>query len=210
MKIAIVDYGLGNLRSVSQAFAHLGAEAAVTEDPAALEGAEALVLPGVGAFGDGMAGLATRGFSEPVRAFAHAGKPVLGICLGLQLLFERSAESPGVEGLGLLPGTVERFSGPAYGARGGLKVPHMGWNTLDFPRPHPLFEGLPAQTHLYFVHSYYVQPQEREDALATCEYGFRFCAAAGRGRVMGCQFHPEKSQSAGLKILGNFVKETQR
>ena len=205
MQIAILDYGLGNLRSVTNAFAHLGAAAVLTAEPAALQSATAAVLPGVGAFGDGMAGLASRGLVEPLCDFARAGKPVLGICLGLQLFFERSAESPGVAGLGLLPGSVELFQGPSFGARGGLKVPHMGWNSLSLAQPHPLFQGLPEESHVYFVHSFYVVPQAPEEVLATSVYGHRFCAAAGRGRIAGCQFHPEKSQTAGLQILRNFL-----
>ena len=218
MRIAILDYGLGNLRSVEKAFAHLQADAALTEDPAAARSAAALVLPGVGAFGDGMAGLKKRGLIEPLQEAVKAGKPVLGICLGLQLFFERSSESPDVPGLGLLPGSVEKFSGADYASPGTpdaapgqtaaalLKVPHMGWNTLSFPAPHPLFAGLEEGVHVYFVHSFFVQPRMPGDVLAHSVYGRRFCAAAGRGKLYGCQFHPEKSQQAGLCILKNFAQ----
>jgi glutamine amidotransferase len=203
-RIAILDYGLGNLRSVWQAFKHVGLDAFVTSRPEEAEQAGALVLPGVGAFGDGMAGLKARGLVEPVRAAAAGGKPLLGICLGLQLMFERSSESPGQEGLGLLPGEVLRFEGPAFGAQGGLKVPHMGWNTLSLGRPHPVLEGVAEGACVYFVHSYYVKPARAEDELAWSDYGGRFCAAAGRGSLVGVQFHPEKSQAVGLKILRSF------
>lgn len=206
MAIAIVDYGLGNLRSVEKAFAHLGAEAKLVTSAAELEAAPAAVLPGVGAFGDGMAGLEQRGFSGPLRAYAASGRPLLGICLGLQLFFERSDEAPGVAGLGILPGEVKLFKGAAFGARGGLKVPHMGWNGLAFVSSHPLFEGLDEGSSVYFVHSFYVAPGAQDTVLATSDYGGRFCAAAGKGAVAGCQFHPEKSQRVGLRILENWVK----
>ncbi|MCZ7647222.1 MAG: imidazole glycerol phosphate synthase subunit HisH [Planctomycetota bacterium] len=207
--IAIVDYGLGNLKSVLKAFAHLHAEAKLVEDPAELERAPAAVLPGVGAFGDGMAGLTARGLAEPLRAYAASGRPLLGICLGLQLFFERSAEAPGTAGLGLLPGEVRLFEGAGFGAQGGLKVPHMGWNALAFARPHPLFAGLDEGAYVYFVHSYYVAAARDEDVLARSAYGLTFCAAAGRGNVAGTQFHPEKSQKQGLRILSNFIAQTR-
>jgi glutamine amidotransferase len=205
MKIAVVDSGSGNLRSAVKAFEHLGAESALTDNPSDLAAADALVLPGQGAFGDGMAGLARRGLVEPLREQARAGKPVLGICIGLQLFFERSEESPDMEGLGLLKGEVVRFKGTAFGAPGGLKVPHMGWNALSFPTPHPIFKGLEDGVHVYFVHSYYAKPAETSECLAVSEYSVDFCASAGTGRIVGCQFHPEKSQSVGLKILRNFL-----
>jgi glutamine amidotransferase len=205
MRVAIVDYGLGNLRSVTKAFAKLGADAVLTGDPADLDGAAALVLPGVGAFGDGMAGLQQRDLVEPLRAAAKSGKPILGICLGLQLFFEKSSEAPGVPGLGLLAGEVVRFEGPAFGAKGWLKVPHMGWNTLTFARAHPVFQGLPENPWVYFVHSYYVNPAAEADTIATSDYGRRFCAGAGAKRIVGTQFHPEKSQTLGLKMLENFL-----
>jgi glutamine amidotransferase len=152
-----------------------------------------------------MAGLRERGLVEPLRAAARAGKPLLGICLGLQLFFESSEESPGVEGLGVLPGVVARFSGAAFGAKSGLKVPHMGWNALALARPHPVLARTPDGACVYFVHSYYVRPAAEGDVLALCDYGGRFCAVAGRGAVVGCQFHPEKSQAVGLRILRDFA-----
>ena len=204
MKVAIVNGGSGNLGSALKAFVHLGADAALCESPEQIEGAERVVIPGQGHFGDVMQGLAARGLIEPVRAAAQAGKPVFGICIGLQLFFEQSAEAPGVAGLGLLKGEVQLFRGSRYGAASGLKVPHMGWNALKLARPHPVFAGLDGM-HVYFVHSYFVQPAERTDTLAWCEYGLTFCAAAGRDNLVGCQFHPEKSQTAGLRILKNFL-----
>lgn len=206
MRIAIIDYGLGNLRSVDKAFAHLGADAGLTESPADIAQAQAVVLPGVGAFGDGMAGLKQRGLDTALKNAHVLGKPILGICLGLQLFFESSEESPGAEGLGLLKGTVKKFQGEAYSGPNALKVPHMGWNTLSFKGAHPLFEGLKDGEYVYFVHSFYVAPASSEWTLAESEYGMKFCAAAGTGKLMGCQFHPEKSQQAGLSILRNFLK----
>jgi len=205
MHVAIVDYGLGNLRSVQKAFARLGADARLAESPEALASADALVLPGVGAFGDGMTGLTRRNLVKPLRDAALDGKPLLGICLGLQLFFESSAESPGVVGLGLLGGEVKKFDGPAFGAQGGLKVPHMGWNILRFVSRHPVFAGLPDEPWVYFVHSFHVKPSQRTDTIAESDYGGAFCAVAGRQRFLGCQFHPEKSQAVGLKVLENFL-----
>lgn len=205
MQVAIIDYGLGNLRSVEKAFARLGADAVLAESPERMASAEALVLPGVGAFGDGMAGLAKRNLVEPLREAVMAGKPLLGICLGLQLFFESSNESPGVVGLGLLGGEVVKFDGKAFGAQGGLKVPHMGWNTLRFTAQHPVFAGLPESPWVYFVHSFYVKPARPSDVIAESDYGGAFCAVAGRQRFAGCQFHPEKSQAVGLKVLDNFL-----
>ena len=204
MKIAILDYGLGNLRSVEQAFKHLGADVQLCEAPAQLAGAEAYVIPGVGGFGDGMKGLESRGLAGPAKDWARAGKPLLGICLGLQLLFESSEESPGVAGLGLLKGQVKLFKGTGFGP-GGLKVPQMGWNSIQVRNAHPVFEGLPTGAHTYFVHSFYCAASNSSDTLLESEYGVKFCAAAGTGRVVGCQFHPEKSQETGLKILRNFL-----
>ena len=206
MRIAIIDYGLGNLRSVDKAFAHLGADAKLTESPADVAEAAALVLPGVGAFGDGMAGLQQRGLDTALKNAHNLGKPILGICLGLQLFFENSEESPGAVGLGVLKGSVKKFQGAPYTGPSALKVPHMGWNTLSFKGAHPLFEGLKNGDYVYFVHSYYVAPTNPEWTLAESEYGMNFCAAAGTGKLMGCQFHPEKSQQVGLSILKNFLK----
>lgn len=208
MDIAIIDYGIGNLRSVEKAFQHLGLDARLTADPAELGRAKKMVLPGVGAFGQCLAALRAHGFVEPLRAAAGAGVPLLGICVGLQMLFERSAESPGVEGLGLLPGEIVRFSGPAFQGPGALKIPQIGWNELEFPAPpaptHPLFAGLSPGSHVYFVHSFFPQPAEASAALAWADYGGRFCCAAGKGNIIGVQFHPEKSQNIGLQILANY------
>ncbi len=207
----MIDFGSGNLQSAVKSFEHLGAEATLTSSPADLAGADALVLPGQGAFGDGMAGLESRGLIEPLRDQVQAGKPLLGICIGLQLFFESSEEAPGVSGLGFLKGTVAAFKGDLFGAQGKgpqrLKVPQMGWNVLKPKGGHPVFAdlGQANETYVYFVHSYYVCPSDEDDVLAWSEYGGPFCAAAGRGQIVGCQFHPEKSQRVGLKILANFL-----
>lgn len=203
--IAIVDYGVGNLRSVQKALELVGAAAVVSGDPEALAAARALVLPGVGAFGDGMANLAERRLVEPVRRHVEAGKPLLGICLGMQLLFEESEEMGHHRGLGFLPGRVVRFP------EGDLKVPHVGWNRVwrnGSPRPagsHGLLAGIAGGDHAYFVHSYYVLPGEPGDVLATTEYGLAFASVVGRERIWGAQFHPEKSQEVGLRLLANFA-----
>jgi len=209
MDIAIIDYGVGNLRSAEKAFQHLGFDAALTQNPDDLASARKIVLPGVGAFGECMERLREHNFVELLLKEVHAGKPLLGICVGLQMLFEGSEESPGVAGLGLLKGKVKKFSGPEFGHIGALKVPQIGWNVLTYPddsKRHALFADLPLGTHVYFVHSFYAQPDDSSDVLAWSDYGGNFCASAGRGNVMGVQFHPEKSQRAGLAILSNFVK----
>jgi glutamine amidotransferase len=204
MEIAIIDYGIGNLRSVEKAFQFLGFDALLTKDPAALRGAKKIVLPGVGAFGQCMSSVRACGFVEPLLAEVRAGKPLLGICVGLQMFFEGSEETPGVPGLGLLQGAVRRFRGAAFDGREALKVPQIGWNALEFPAAHPLFAASAPSCYVYFVHSYYAQPADVGDVLAWSDYGGRFCAAAGRGNILGVQFHPEKSQSVGLTILKNF------
>jgi len=203
--IAIVDYGVGNLRSVQKALELVGAAAVVSGHPEALAAARGLVLPGVGAFGDGMANLAERRLVDPVRRHVEAGKPLLGICLGMQLLFEESEEMGRHRGLGFLPGRVVRFP------EGELKVPHVGWNRVwrnGGPRPagaHGLLAGIDGGDHAYFVHSYYVLPGEPGDVLATTEYGLAFASVVGRERIWGAQFHPEKSQEGGLRLLANFA-----
>ena len=200
--IAIVDYGVGNLRSVQKALERVGATADVTSDPAALDAAQGVVLPGVGAFGDGMDSLRARQLVAPVLRQVEAGKPLLGICLGMQLLFEESEEMGRHQGLGLLPGRVVRFP------EGELKVPHIGWNQLQRAEPRPemaLLEGIGDGAYAYFVHSYYPIPDEPGDLLATTEYGLEFASVVGRGRVWGAQFHPEKSQDVGLRLLQNFA-----
>jgi glutamine amidotransferase len=197
--IAIVDYGIGNLRSVQKALQRVGATAVVTGDPAALDAAQAVILPGVGAFGDGMSLLQARKLVEPVLRQVDRDKPLLGICLGMQLLFEESEEMGRHRGLGLLPGRVVRFP------EDDLKVPHIGWNQLRV-RKGMLLDGVANGAHAYFVHSYYAAPEEPADVLATTEYGIEFASVVGRGKVLGAQFHPEKSQEVGLRLLSNFAR----
>ncbi len=196
--IAIVDYGIGNLGSVTKGFRHVGAETVLTGEPALLRSAEALVLPGDGAFAAAMEELRQRSLVEVLLEAVHSGTPLLGICIGMQLLFEESEEHGRHPGLGVLPGRVRRFDD-------ALVVPHMGWNRLDVRRAHKLFGGLPEQAYVYFVHSYFCEPARAEDVLATAEYGGDFAAIVGRDNVLGVQFHPEKSQEVGLKMVKNFV-----
>jgi len=211
--IAIIDYGMGNLRSVQKAFESFGAEARLFAAPGEMPASvDRMVLPGVGAFGDGMANLRERGWVEPIKSFIAGGKPFLGICLGLQLLFEGSEEDAAggrlVPGLGVLPGEVVQFQQPTSGPR--IKVPHMGWNTLAWRRDDPLLRGLPQEASVYFVHSYYARPRENGQPFvtATSQYpdGTPFCATVWRGNLWATQFHPEKSQRVGLKMLENFAK----
>jgi glutamine amidotransferase len=197
--IAIIDYGMGNLRSVQKA----GAEAEIYATPEGLERAEALVLPGVGAFGQGMENLRARGFLPAIHQRVENGTPLLGICLGLQLLFEESEEMGRHKGLGLFPGLVKRF-GAAPGGE-PLKVPHIGWNQIHPVRPSALLEGIPAGSYAYFVHSYYAEPRDESVILATTDYGLDFASVVGRDHIFGLQFHPEKSQAVGLRMLQNFV-----
>ncbi|MCX7718672.1 MAG: imidazole glycerol phosphate synthase subunit HisH [Candidatus Sumerlaeaceae bacterium] len=199
MSVAIVDYGMGNLRSVSKACERLGAATNIVETPDAVEGAERLIVPGVGAFGDAMQELDRRGLVDAIRRYARSGRPVLGICLGLQIFFDTSEEAPGVAGLSLLPGTVRRFRSDS------LKIPHMGWNRLDVRRSSRLLGSLDAEPFVYFVHSYYVIPQDDAVIAATAEYGIPFVAAVERDALFGVQFHPEKSQQTGLEILRRFL-----
>lgn len=195
--IAIIDYGMGNLHSVSKAVERLGRQAVVTSSPEEILAADGAILPGVGAFGDAMSNLRETGLDAVTKRYAASGKPLLGICLGMQLLFDESEEHGKHEGLGLLPGRVVRF-------RGDYKVPHMGWNELTFERESPLFEGL-APGHVYFVHSYHALPERREDLLATTDYHQPVTAIVGRGSLYGMQFHPEKSGDLGMALLRNFV-----
>ncbi|HEY1713691.1 MAG TPA: imidazole glycerol phosphate synthase subunit HisH [Solirubrobacteraceae bacterium] len=198
--IAVVDYGMGNRRSVEKALEHVGARALVTRDPAALESADALVVPGVGAFPQGMRNLVALGLDERIRSAAGAGKPVLGICLGMQLLFERSQEHELTDGLGLLAGEVSPLTGA------GLRIPHIGWNDVRFERPSPLTAGLPGDgCAFYHVHSLAARPEDPADVIATTEYGERFATIVAHGNVLGVQFHPEKSSGDGLALLSNFV-----
>lgn len=202
--ISIIDYGAGNLQSVEKALRHIGCRCSVTADPAKLRQAQAAVLPGVGAFGDAMASLRARGLEGPIREFIATGKPFLGICLGLQLLFESSEESPGVAGLGLLKGKILRLP-----AGNGLKIPHIGWNSLSLQKPGGLFAGVEGEPYVYFVHSYYLQAEE-DVVTATAEYGATIHAAVQKGNLLACQFHPEKSGGVGLRLLENFKAMAER
>jgi glutamine amidotransferase len=201
--VALIDYGAGNVRSVFNALKFLGADVRLTDQASEIKSAARVVLPGVGAFGDCVRGLRERGLWDTTRECLNDGRPFLGICVGYQMLFEESEESPGVKGLGFFQGQVRRFSAQ------GLKIPQIGWNALDLT-PHPLWNGLPAQPHVYFVHSYYCDPAEPSSVIARCTYGLQFAAAAARGPVAGVQFHPEKSQDAGLGILRNFLQLENR
>jgi imidazole glycerol-phosphate synthase subunit HisH len=198
LNVAVIDYDAGNTLSVTRALEKVGARVDLTADPERVARADAVVLPGVGAFGDCVRKLAERGMDEACREAYAVGKPFLGVCVGLQVLFEGSEESPGAAGLGILPGKVVRFDA------GELKVPHMGWNQLDAARAHPVLEGLDGEA-FYFVHSYYPEPERQDDLLGTAEYGARFCAAAGRENLAAVQFHPEKSSRAGLRLYENFL-----
>jgi glutamine amidotransferase len=200
--IAIVDYGMGNLRSVEKAIARTGATVRVTSDPRQILEARGVVLPGVGAFGACMENLSSRGLVEPVRAAVASGKPFLGICLGLQLLFEESEEFGPIRGLGILPGRVVRFGGSALD---GLKIPQMGWNRLKIRHRAGELGGIDDGAYVYFVHSYYVVPSEPDVVAATTEYGVEVTAAIAWRNVFACQFHPEKSQTVGLRLLANFA-----
>lgn len=200
--LCIIDYDMGNLRSVQKGFERVGHEAVISSDPAVVAAADKLVLPGVGAFRDAIAALQERGLVEPILEAAAADKPLLGICLGMQLLFDVSHEDGEHRGLGLLPGSVERFALPR-----DYKVPHMGWNQIEHPgATPPLFAGVDPGAYFYFVHTYFVKPVESADVAAEADYGGAFCAAVARGRLMATQFHPEKSQAAGLRLLQNFAE----
>jgi glutamine amidotransferase len=202
--ITIIDYGMGNLRSVQKAFEQVGCQAVVTADPAVAAQADKLVLPGVGAFRDCMRNLADGGFVAPIKAHVDAGKPFLGICLGLQLLFTESEEFGRHQGLGVIPGRVVRFPDGAREGGAPLKVPHMGWNRIGIRRPAPLYRGVPDGSFVYFVHSYYVVPDDPAVIATETGYGRPFCSSIWRDNVMATQFHPEKSQAVGLQMLRNF------
>lgn len=205
--IGIVDYGMGNLRSVQKALEKLGHPAEVTSDPAVIRGADRLILPGVGAFGAAMAHLTHGGgresLAEAVRGFAETGRPFLGICLGMQLLLSESEELGAFLGLDLIPGRVVRFD---FDGDPDLKIPHMGWNALRPVGDCPLFRGLEDGVRVYFVHSYYCQPRDPQVVAGTCRHGVDFCAALSRDNLFATQFHPEKSGAAGLRILDNFCR----
>lgn len=200
--IAIIDYGMGNLHSVSKAVERLGYEAVITDDPETIAASDGAILPGVGAFGDAMQNLRETKMDEVTKAYAASGKPLLGICLGMQLLFTESDEYGTNEGLNLLPGKVSRFTGD-------YKIPHMGWNKLNFLQEQsPLFNGL-IEGHVYFVHSFHAKPEVSSDLLATTDYYQQVTAIVGRGNVYGMQFHPEKSGELGMQLLGNFLALTK-
>lgn len=199
--ITIIDYGMGNLRSVQKGFARVGYEAEITDRPERVAAADKLVLPGVGAFGDAMDELRRRDLVEPICDSIAAGRPFLGICLGLQLLFDSSDEGGLHAGLGILPGRIVRFDLPP-----GYKVPHMGWNQLELCGACPLLDGTPQGAYVYFVHSYYAAPRDPLLAAAVARYPEPFAAVVARGNVMATQFHPEKSQTVGLEMLRRFAK----
>lgn len=200
MKIGIVDYGRGNIRSVENAFHAIGADAILIRTPEELGGITHLVVPGQGEFGDCAANLKKQGMFAPIQQWAAADRPYLGICVGYQLIFESGEESPGAEGLGILKGTVKRFPDR------GQKIPHMGWNSITLTDPHhSIWNGMPEDPYFYFVHSYYPEPSEQEHIAATCDYVLPFAAAVTRGNLIATQFHPEKSQHNGLQLLKNFI-----
>ncbi|MGQ9605303.1 MAG: imidazole glycerol phosphate synthase subunit HisH [Thermogutta sp.] len=198
--IVIVDYGMGNVRSVQKAIERCGSHARITSDAEVVAAASKVILPGVGAFGDAMMELERRGLVKPILKNIEAGKPFLGICLGLQLLFETSYENGQHKGLGILRGEVVRFEVPREFA-----VPHMGWNQVRLECPTPLFRGISDEAYFFFVHSYYVVPRDTEVIAGTTEYGIRFCSMIRQDKLFAVQFHPEKSQALGLKVIENFV-----
>lgn len=207
--IAIIDYDAGNIKSVEKALQFLGKEAAITRDRETILKAEGAILPGVGAFGDAMEKLNAYGLSDTIHEYVAGGKPFLGICLGLQLLFESSEESPGMEGLGILKGRIFRIPEAE-----GLKIPHIGWNNLRCPRGGKrlsgrLFYGLEENPYVYFVHSYYLQAEDEGIVMAVTDYGVEIHASVEKNNIFACQFHPEKSSKTGLRILQNFIQITE-
>ena len=198
--IALIDYNMGNLLSVSKALEYVGGDIRVIDTPVDIAKADAVVLPGVGNFGDGMEHLRGRGFEQPVIDAVNSGKPFLGICLGMQMLLDASEEAPGVKGLGIIKGKVVRFPENIE------KVPHMGWNSVRIDRPCNILDGVADESYFYFVHSYYACPDSADAVIGSCEYITRFAAIIGGKNIFATQFHPEKSQNAGLQILKNFVK----
>jgi glutamine amidotransferase len=201
--ITIIDYGAGNLRSVVNAVGRLGYEANVTADPAEVLKARAVILPGVGAAADTMTNLREQGLDEPIRRVIAEGRPFLGVCIGMQVLFSDTEEGGSHQCLGIIPGTVRKF--PA-----GLKVPHMGWNQLKQKIAHPVFEGIADEADFYFVHSYYVEPEDRGMVAGETEYGLPFCSVVAQDNLVATQFHPEKSGEVGLKIYDNFIRMALR
>ena len=199
--VAIIDYDAGNIKSVQKAIEYLGEEVIITRDAEVILSASRVILPGVGAFGDAMEKLHKYNLVDVIREVVKREIPFLGICLGLQLLFETSDETPGVQGLGILKGKIKRI--PDHGE---LKIPHIGWNSLSFPNKGRLYEGISQESYVYFVHSYYLDAEDKGIVVATTEYGTTIHASVEQGNVFACQFHPEKSSSVGLKILDNFLK----
>ena len=198
--IAIIDYDAGNIKSVEKAFMALGQDVVVTRDKQVILSSKGVVLPGVGSFGDAMGKLQDFDLVETIHKVVEKNTPFLGICLGLQLMFESSEETPGVEGLGILKGKIVRIPDA-----GGLKIPHIGWNNLSYPNEGRLYKGIPEDSYVYFVHSYYLQAEEAEIVKATTKYGVEIHASVEKNNVFACQFHPEKSSAVGMKILENFV-----
>ena len=198
--IAIIDYGAGNLQSVKKAFDFIGAESVITNDPKVILSADKILLPGVGSFGDAMDSMHKNGLVEIVKECALSGKPFLGICLGLQLLFEESEESPGVKGLGIFKGKIKKFSSDM-----GLKIPHIGWNSLEIKQKDTIFKDIPENAYVYFVHSYYLHAEDENDIATVTNYGIDFHSAVGKNNIFATQFHPEKSGDVGLQILRNFA-----
>ena len=200
MSVSVIDYDAGNIRSVEKAFAYLGQEVEVTRDRDRILSADRVILPGVGAFGDAMGKIRSYGLEPVIKEVVRQGTPFLGICLGLQLLFEESDETPGVAGLGLLEGRIRRIPDGE-----GLKIPHMGWNSLDVREGASLFRGIEGHPYVYFVHSYYLAAEHEEDVAASTFYSTKIHASVEHGNIFACQFHPEKSGEVGLKILDNFI-----
>ena len=203
--IAIIDYDAGNIKSVEKALLYLGQEVKITSDPSEILSADKVILPGVGAFGDAMEKLKERHLDDVIRKVTEKGTPFLGICLGLQLLFERSDEAKGVEGLGILKGEICRIP-----ACDGFKIPHMGWNSLHLEHNGRLFKNVDEQAYVYFVHSYYLKAKDENIVKASTEYGVHIHASVEKGNIFACQFHPEKSSEVGLQILKNFVELEER
>ena len=199
--IAIIDYDAGNLKSVEKALIHLGYECIITRDAKEILEADRVILPGVGAFGDAMAKLRKYGLVDIIKQVVEKNTPFMGICLGLQLMFEKSDEAPGVEGLGILPGKIV-----AIPPKEGYKIPHMGWNSISINKKSRLFKDIPEQSYVYFVHSYYLEAENEADVAATTDYVANIHASVERGNIFACQFHPEKSGDVGLKILKNFCE----
>ena len=198
--IAIIDYGAGNLQSVKKAFDFIGAESVITDNPETINACDKILLPGVGSFGDAMASMRAKNLVETVKQNALSGKVFLGICLGLQLLFEESEESPNVQGLGIFKGKIRRFPSDM-----GLKIPHIGWNSLEIKQKDTLFKGIFENSYVYFVHSYYLEAEDLTDVATITNYGIDFHSAVGKGNIFATQFHPEKSGDVGLQILRNFA-----